>query len=91
MRGGKIDPGKPVALADRLKPWLHALAARHESLPTAGPGPLAGTTIGVKDISDTDDMPTGKGAYRTSPREAREMTVFVYLALICVASFWSLP
>ncbi|SEL31121.1 Asp-tRNAAsn/Glu-tRNAGln amidotransferase A subunit [Bosea lupini] len=40
---------------------LRAFAARPESL-KVGEGPLAGIAVGVKDIIDTADLPTGMGA-----------------------------
>lgn len=40
---------------------LRAFAARPEAL-AAGTGPLAGVAVGVKDIIDTADLPTGMGS-----------------------------
>lgn len=48
--------------ARALEPDIHAFAHLPEGPPAAGEGPLAGVTVGVKDLIDTADMPTSYGS-----------------------------
>jgi len=52
------------ARADEMEPWLRAFTARPQSydVRAAVNGPLAGLPVGVKDLMDTHDMPTGYGS-----------------------------
>lgn len=52
------------ARADALEPWLRAFVHRPRtySVHDAVARPLAGVPIGVKDLADTADMPTGYGS-----------------------------
>lgn len=52
------------ARADALEPWLRAFVHRPDtySVRDAVARPLAGVPIGVKDLADTADMPTGYGS-----------------------------
>lgn len=50
--------------ADALEPWLRAFIHRPDTydVRSAVARPLAGVPIGVKDLADTADMPTGYGS-----------------------------
>ncbi len=48
--------------ARALEPDIRAFAHLPEAPPAAGEGPLAGVTVGVKDLIDTADMPTSYGS-----------------------------
>lgn len=48
--------------AQALEPAIRAFAHLPETSPAAGAGPLAGVTVGVKDLIDTADMPTAYGS-----------------------------
>jgi amidase len=48
--------------ARALQPQIKAFAYLPEAAPAAGSGPLAGVVVGVKDLIDTADMPTGYGS-----------------------------
>jgi Asp-tRNA(Asn)/Glu-tRNA(Gln) amidotransferase A subunit family amidase len=52
------------ARADALEPWLRAFTHRPDTYTVrdAVARPLAGVPIGVKDLVDTADMPTGYGS-----------------------------
>jgi len=55
--------GAALATAARLNEELHAFAFLPDAAPSAvTSGPLAGIAVGVKDIIDTADMPTGYGS-----------------------------
>ncbi|MAP19119.1 MAG: amidase, partial [Aurantimonas sp.] len=55
--------GVAYEMAVSSNPALRAFAHLPDTAPVAGPGgPLAGLAVGVKDIIDTADMPTGYGS-----------------------------
>ncbi|RXF75166.1 amidase [Hansschlegelia zhihuaiae] len=65
IAGGADPQGLVTPLWERacaLEPELCAFAHLPESAPAAGSGPLAGVTVGVKDLIDTADMPTAYGS-----------------------------
>lgn len=61
VRGTLLDA---QARADALEPWLNAFVYRPVTYAAsdAVARPLAGVPIGVKDLADTADMPTGYGS-----------------------------
>jgi Asp-tRNA(Asn)/Glu-tRNA(Gln) amidotransferase A subunit family amidase len=71
IRDGRLHPedlmeaslARIAELEPRLRAfaWIDADAAR-QAVRTAPPGPLHGLPIGVKDILDTSDMPSGYGS-----------------------------
>lgn len=66
--------------ARSLEPRLRAFAHLPASPPPAGDGPLAGVTIGVKDLIDTADMPTSYGSpIHAGHRPARDAAIVARL------------
>lgn len=67
IENGKLTPEAALALGasniTRFEPEIQALTHFDAAtLNTAGNGPLTGIAIGIKDIFDTYDMPTGYGS-----------------------------
>jgi Asp-tRNA(Asn)/Glu-tRNA(Gln) amidotransferase A subunit family amidase len=65
IAAGRLTPAEALArsraIIERLEPEIGAFASLSEE-DVVGEGPLAGIAVGVKDIIDTADLPTGMGS-----------------------------
>ncbi|KAB1075727.1 amidase [Methylobacterium planeticum] len=66
LASGSLSPEAAIRLAQEAiaahEPAVGALASRLADPRVPGAGPLAGIAVGVKDIIDTADLPTGMGS-----------------------------